>query len=284
MSSAMESNQHVFLISCPDSQGLVHKITGVLFRHKLNVIENQEYVDRHNKSFFMRTEVMGEFDRDTVLGELKKELPTKTEIGLYPQTAKNLVILVTKEPHCLGDLLLHQAAGDIKAKISAVVSQYDYLRELTERFDIPFHHVPVGEKTRAQHEVLLEKIIDPYNPDLLVLAKYMRILSPKFVAKYKNRIINIHHSFLPAFKGEKPYTQAYERGVKIIGATAHFVNEALDEGPIITQEVVRIDHTQDAASLARSGKAVERAVLTKAVNLLIENRVIVQKQRTLVFE
>jgi formyltetrahydrofolate deformylase len=256
----------------------------VLFRHALNITENNEYVDRTDHTFFMRTEVAGHFSAETLLDELKAELPAGAELELRAQTPKRLVILGTKEPHCVGDLLLRHASGELKAEILAVVSQYGALSELVRRFEIPFHHVPAEEKNREAHEADLEKAIAPYQPDLLVLAKYMRVLTPAFVTRHRNRIINIHHSFLPAFIGKNPYAQAYERGVKIIGATAHFVNERLDEGPIITQSVISISHTEDAKALARSGKDVEQMVLAKALGLVLENRVIVHGQRTLVFE
>jgi formyltetrahydrofolate deformylase len=280
----MQLPRTVLLVSCSDHSGLVYKITGVLFRHGVNIIENHEFVDRVKGSFFMRTEVEGEFPVDPVLAELKKELPPSAIIELRPQTPKKLVLLATKESHCLGDLLLRHSAGELNAKILAVVSQYDVLKSLVDRFEIPFLHVPVAEGPRELHEEALDAVIRRYRPDFLVLAKYMRILSPAFVKKYPNQIINIHHSFLPAFIGKNPYAQAYERGVKIIGATSHFVNESLDEGPIITQSVININHSQDASALSKAGKDVEKMVLAKALNLVLENRVIVQGPRTLVFE
>lgn len=278
-------SSHILFITCPDQPGLIHKITGVIVRHKLNITENHEFVDQINKSFLMRTVVEGPITRDALLKDLKTELPSSTEIELSPvNQKKRLVLLATKEPHCLGDLLLRHEAGELNADILCVISQYDSLKKLVERFGIPFHHVPVGSHSREAHEMLLEQAITPYRPDFLILAKYMRIFSPEFVRKFGNRMINIHHSFLPAFKGANPYAQAYARGVKIIGATAHFVNNDLDEGPIITQSVIPIDHSQDATSLARSGRDVERSVLAKALNLVLENRVVVQGSRTVVFE
>ena len=280
----MTPTLHVLLISCADSRGLIHRITAALARHSLNITENHEYVDRNNGMFFMRTEVEGTVNVEALLSELRQDLPTGAEVEFRPQTARKLVILATKEPHCLGDLLLRGSSGELNAQILAVVSQYDELEDLVARFDIPFHHVPVPDGDRGLHESALEKVIRPYEPDFLVLAKYMRILSPSFVRGYPNRIINIHHSFLPAFVGKSPYTQAYERGVKIIGATAHFVNESLDEGPIITQSVTSINHTQDPSDLARAGRDTEKIVLAKALHLVLENRVIVQSQKTIVFE
>ena len=278
------SSNHVLLFSCPDEKGLIHRITGILLQHGLNITENHEFVDRNAGSFFMRTELTGAFPTDSLLTELKKQLPTRSKIELHPQTPKRLVLLATKEPHCLGDLLLRHSADELNCEIVAVISQYNSLKTLTSRFDIPFHHVPVSGDDRQEHERAMLQVIQGYKPDYLVLAKYMRILTPGFVQQFENRIINIHHSFLPAFIGANPYAQAYERGVKIIGATSHFVNQDLDEGPIITQSVISIDHTQDAGALARAGRDVERMVLARALNLVLENRVIVQGRRTLVFE
>lgn len=281
----MKSSQNVLLVTCPDESGLIHRITGVLVRHGLNITENHEFVDEINKTFMMRTVVEGVFDKNALTRELGSSLPTGASVECTPlNRKKRLVLLATKEPHCLGDLLLRHEAGELNAEILAVISQYDSLKKLTDRFGIPFHHVPVGTATREEHEKAMEAAILPYQPDFLILAKYMRIFSPNFVQKFGMKMINIHHSFLPAFKGANPYAQAYARGVKIIGATAHFVNNDLDEGPIITQSVIPIDHSQDATSLARSGRDVERSVLAKALNLVLENRVVVQGSRTVVFE
>jgi formyltetrahydrofolate deformylase len=282
------SSRHVLLISCSDERGLIHRITAVLFKHGLNIIENSEFVDHVHERFFMRTEIAGDLPPEltrTLIGELQGQLPSGAVIDFRAQAPKRLVLLATKEHHCLGDLLLRHWAKELKAQVLAVVSQYDSLKGLVDRFDLPFHHVPVrGGQTREEHETDLLSAITPYQPDFVVLAKYMRVLSPSFVKKFESRIINIHHSFLPAFVGSNPYLQAYERGVKIIGATAHFVNEDLDEGPIITQSVIPINHTQDAAALARAGKDVERIVLAKALNLVLEDRIIVQGRKTLIFE
>ncbi len=280
----MKAARHVILVACPDGPGLIHKITGVLVRHQLNIVENHEYVEKETRTFTMRTEVDGDVKPDAVRAELQKELPAGAEVTLHTQTPKRVVVLVTKEPHCLGDLLLRHSSGELSVTIPAVVSQYGELEKLVERFDIPFHHVPSEDLSREEHEAALARVVDPYAPDLLVLAKYMRVLTPEFVARYRNRILNIHHSFLPAFIGKNPYAQAYARGVKIIGATAHFVNEALDEGPIITQSVIPVTHNQDAATLARAGRDVEKIVLSRALRLVAEDRVIVRGQRTLVFE
>jgi len=278
------SNNHVLFISCSDRGGIIHQVSGVLFRHGLNIIENHEFVDRKNNLFFMRTEFNGVVEVAPVVEELKQVLPKNTSLEIRSQEPKKLVLLATKESHCLGDLLLRQSAGELNAKILAVVSQYSSLKKLVDRFEIPFHEVPVEEGERSLHEKALLKVIQPYQPDYLVLAKYMRILTPGFVKNFPDRIVNIHHSFLPAFIGSNPYVQAYERGVKIIGATAHYVNDNLDEGPIITQSVIPVTHAQDATALARAGRDVEKIVLAKALGLVLENRVFVHGQKTLIFE
>lgn len=278
--------QYVLLISCDDEKGLLHKITGALYRRGLNIVENGEYVDRDHGAFFMRTQFTGEFANGELTGELERELPANARIELREQKDKSLVVLGTRETHCVGDLLLRHGEGELPgARILAVVSQYPDLQRLTERFEIPFHCVPVREgQPREEHEERLHAAIQPYQPDLLVLAKYMRVLGMGFVQRYERRILNIHHSFLPAFVGSKPYLQAHERGVKIIGATAHFVNESLDDGPIITQSVIPVTHAQSAADMARAGRDIERTVLARALKLLLEDRVIVHGRRTLIFE
>ncbi len=280
----MNKHRHVFLISCSDAQGLIHKVTGVLLEFRLNIVENNEFVDLQKQLFYMRTEVEGEFNSAQVLEKLRSVLPAGAGIEVKTTEPKKLLLFATKEAHCLGDLLLRHESGELNATILGVISQYDSLEKLVSRFDLPFVCVPVEGTNREQHENALLDQIERFNPDLLVLAKYMRILSAEFVSGFKHRIINIHHSFLPAFIGKNPYAQAYERGVKIIGATAHFVNENLDEGPIITQAVIPINHTQNARDLAKAGKEVEKLVLAKALGLVLENRVIVQGARTLVFE
>lgn len=277
--------QYVLLITCTDEKGLLYKIMGALFRRGLNVVENGEFVDRTHNLFFMRAQFMGDFANGDLTRELERELPAKARIELREQVERKLVVFGTREPHCVGDLLLRNSSGELPgAKIVAVVSQYAELRELTARFDIPFHHVSAENISREEHEERLDRVAAGYHPDYLILAKYMRILGPDFVRRFENRIINIHHSFLPAFVGSKPYQQAYERGVKIIGATAHFVNESLDEGPIITQSVNPVTHAQSAADMARSGRDVERIVLARALKLVLEDRVMVHGRRTLIFE
>lgn len=281
----------VLLISSPDEKGIVHKVTGVLYRRGLNIVENTEFVDPLSSTFFMRTEfdgaqVVEEFSKDLVQ-ELKSQLSLDAQVRFksLATTQKNrIVILATREAHCLGELLLRHEQGELNAEILGVLSQYEDLGALVRKFNLPFKCIPVQGDDRLAHEAAILKEILPKQADYLVLAKYMRVLSAEFISHFPERIINIHHSFLPAFVGKNPYAQAYERGVKIIGATAHFVNEVLDDGPIITQSVIPINHTQDARELARSGRDVEKAVLANALRLVFEDRVIVHGRRTLVFE
>ncbi|OAN18480.1 formyltetrahydrofolate deformylase [Photobacterium jeanii] len=267
---------------CPDAVGLISKITNICYKHQLNIIHNNEFVDNTNQQFFMRTELEGVFNDQTFLYDLDQALPKGTQRQLISSARKRIVIMVTKEAHCLGDILVKAMDGCLDVEIAAVVGNYDTLQNLTEKFDIPFHYISHQGISREEHEAALLQAIDQYQPDYVVLAKYMRILTPEFVAHYPNQIINIHHSFLPAFIGAKPYQQAYERGVKIIGATAHFVTNDLDEGPIITQNVIPVDHNFSASDMARSGRDVEKTVLSKALGLVLDDRVFVLNNRTVI--
>lgn len=276
-------NNHTLLIHCTDRKGLIYAVTQVLFQNNLNIISNGEFVDKENNHFFMRAEVAGDINREKVLQELHDALPEKIIFDLLPQQKKNIVILVTKEHHCLGDLLLREKFNDLNANILAVIGNYETLRPLTEKFDIPFHYISHENKTREEHDAQILETVKQYNPDYLVLAKYMRVLSPAFVEQFPARIINIHHSFLPAFIGANPYRQAYERGVKIIGATAHFVNSSLDEGPIIAQNVIQVNHTHNAQDMAQSGRDVEKIVLAQALKLVFADKVFVSNNKTIIF-
>ncbi len=275
---------YVLRIDCPDEKGLVYKITGVLYHAGYSVISNQEYVDPSSRHFFMRTAFAGATSPDNLVAYLKQILPATADVRLTTSAPQPVVVMVTKEPHCLGDLLVRHAYGELPAIIRAVVGNYDTLAPLAERFGIPFHTISHRNRDRETHEAELLEALARYEPEYIVLAKYMRILSPAFVAKYPERIINIHHSFLPAFVGAKPYHQAFERGVKIIGATAHIVTDDLDTGPIIAQGVQSVDHSQTAADMAQAGRDVEKIVLAKALRLTLEERVILHRNRAIVFE
>ena len=272
------------LIQCPDRKGLIYNITQVVFQHDLNIISNGEFVDRENNYFFMRAEISGDAIQPAQLvADLQKVLPSEVQISLSPHQKKKIVILVTKEHHCLGDLLLREQYNDLNATILAVIANYATLQPLAEKFGVPFHEVAHTDKTREEHDAEIKAIIEQYQPDYVVLAKYMRVLNPAFVEQFPNRIINIHHSFLPAFIGANPYRQAYERGVKIIGATAHFVNNDLDEGPIIAQQVIQVNHTQSARDMAQSGRDVEKIVLAQALKLIFADKVFVNRNKTIIF-
>ncbi|HDL3397740.1 TPA: formyltetrahydrofolate deformylase, partial [Mannheimia haemolytica] len=275
--------QHkILLTECPDDTGLVAKITNICYKHQLNIIKNSEFVENETKRFFMRTELNGIFNDETLLTDLKFTLPEGSSYKLLPKQRKRIVILVTKEAHCLGDLLMKNYYGGLDVEIAAVIGNHETLKSLVERFDIPFHLVSHENLTRVEHDKLLAEKIDEYSPDYIVLAKYMRVLNPEFVARYPNRVVNIHHSFLPAFIGAKPYHRAYERGVKIIGATAHFVNDELDEGPIIMQNVINVDHTYTAEAMMRAGRDVEKTVLSQALELVLADKVFVYKNKTII--
>jgi formyltetrahydrofolate deformylase len=275
-------NSRVLLIECTDQKGLIHAVTGVLLRHGLNIVSNDEFVDAENGRFFMRTETDSDVDPEDLGEELRVLLPAGAAIRFAPRTRRRLVILVTKEYHCLGDLLLRHAHGDLNATLEAVVGNHQVLEPLVRRFGVPFHFVSHEGRSRREHEDAILEALRPHDPALLVLAKYMRVLSPEFISSYPSRMINIHHSFLPAFAGPSPYRQAAERGVKIIGATAHFVTEALDEGPIIAQSVIPVDHTYSVEEMAQAGRDVEKIVLAKALKLVLDDRVFLCGKRTVI--
>lgn len=274
--------QKTLLIECPDSKGLIAQITNICYKHQLNITRNTEYVDPDSGRFYMRTQLEGIFNDHTLLLDLDRALPQGSERQLVGTEKKRVVILVTKEAHCLGDILMKVFDGSLELDIAAVIGNHPHLQALTEKFDLPYHFIDHQGVSRVEHEQLLAAQIAQYQPDYLVLAKFMRVLSPDFVAAYPNRIINIHHSFLPAFIGAHPYRQAFNRGVKIIGATAHFVTDHLDEGPIIKQMVTNVDHTYSAKDMAKAGRDVEKNVLTKALELVVEDRVFVHGNKTVI--
>ena len=273
----------ILLTDCPDAKGLIAKITNICYKHQLNIIKNDEFVDYEQGRFFMRTELEGRFNDETLLADLDDALPEGSDRRLVPSGRKRLVVLVTKESHCLGDILMKSYSGALDVDIAAVVGNYDKLADLTEKFDIPFHTVSHEGLSREEHELQVRAIIDQYEPDYVVLAKYMRVLTPDFVTAYRRKIINIHHSFLPAFIGARPYQQAYDRGVKIIGATAHFVTDVLDEGPIIEQDVIHVSHSFTANDMAKAGRDVERSVLSRALAHVLDEKVFVYGNKTVVF-
>jgi len=298
---AASASREIVLVDCPDEVGLIHRITGVLGEHRLNIESNHEFVDTAARHFFFRAEVTptagsGPAKPSGPAGpaagvlseELARVLPAAARVRVTRAERRPIVVCVTREPHCLGELLLLDAVGDLPGRIAAVVGNHDTLRGLVERFGLPFHHVPHvdagnADVSRESHETELARVIDGYAPDYVVLARYMRVLSEGFVRRYPDRIVNIHHSFLPAFAGAGPYRQAFARGVKIIGATAHVVTAELDDGPIIAQDVIHVDHTFTPERMAQAGRDVEKLVLAKAVRLMLEERVFLHGRRTVVF-
>ena len=233
--------QYRVLIDANDEKGLVHKISTLFYNKELNILSNSEFVDSENNKFFMRSVVDGDIEYLDLKESLSKVLPQNANIEVIKPQKKNIIIMATKEMHALGDILIRHEAGELEANILCVISNYNNLESFVNKFDIPFVAISHVDLDRAEHENRVLECLSQYKDiDYIVLAKYMRILTPKFVEAYEDKIINIHHSFLPAFIGANPYKQAYDRGVKIIGATSHFVNNNLDEGPIIAQEVIHV--------------------------------------------
>ena len=274
--------EYRILIDTTDDKGLVYNISKVLYEHNLNIEKNSEFVDEEEKKFFMRTVVTGDFNQEELIHDIKKVTPTNISIKISDNSKKDIVLLATNESHVLGDLLIRYFDGELNANIKAVISNHDELRDLVEKFDLPFHYITADEMSRENHEVQVKEVIDSYSPDLIVLAKYMRILTPSFIVSYPKRVLNIHHSFLPAFIGANPYKQAHHRGVKIIGAPAHYVTDDLDEGPIISQDIVRVDHSYSWQEMRRDGRNVEKVVLANALQLLLEDRVFIHGNKTVI--
>jgi formyltetrahydrofolate deformylase len=277
-------SHRIVLIECADRKGLIHGITGAMLRHGLNIVGNHEFVDQTSGLFFMRTAVEGKVDPDVLSGELRAVLPEGAIVRLPRPEKHRIVVMATREYHCLGDLLLRNAFGDLNATIAAVISNHPGLEALVRSFGIPYHHIPHEGKSREDHEKEILSALGRYDPEYIVLAKYMRVLTPAFIEKYRNRILNIHHSFLPAFAGANPYRQAFDRGVKIIGATAHFVTPSLDEGPIVAQSVIPVGHNYGVDDMVRAGRDVEKTVLAKAAKLVFDERVFLCGGRTIIFE
>jgi len=278
----MEQRARV-LIDCEDAKGLVYKISKVFYERDLNIDSNREFVDKEQGKFFMRTVVTGSFDVVELEKALKEVTPINACLKVIVPKRKKIVILATKESHALGDILIRHEAGELNADIEAVIANHDVLERLVRRFDIPFFHVSAKDMRRDEHEEQVMKLIDEQEFDYIVLAKYMRILTSHFVSSYPKKIINIHHSFLPAFIGANPYKQAFERGVKIIGATAHFVTDDLDEGPIIAQDVIPVSHRFEWKDMQSAGRDVEKIVLSRALNFVLNDRIFVHGNKTIVF-
>ncbi len=274
--------EYILLIDTSDEKGLVYNVSKILFEYGLNIENNSEYVDKEVNKFFMRTVLSGEVDESELLADIKEILPNDAHVKLSTKQKKDIVILATKETHCLGDILIRYHSGELKANIKAVVANHETLKDLVEKFDIPFVCVSHEGLSREDHEQKVIEAIKEFDYELIVLAKYMRILTPTFVKTFPKQILNIHHSFLPAFIGANPYKQAFQRGVKLIGATAHYVTDDLDEGPIIAQDIVRVDHTFSWQNMRDAGRNVEKVVLSNALNLLLKDKVFIYGNKTVV--
>ncbi len=276
-------NKYIIKISCSDEKGLVYKISDILFKNNLNIEKNSEFVDEENEKFFFRARVFGEFEETTLKEKLKSTLPKDANITITKRRKKDIVVMATKESHALGDILIKHYSDELNANIKAIIANHPDLKELSQKFDIPFYSISAEGKTRSEHEKEVLALLKSFKIDYIILAKYMRILSSDFVKEYEGKIINIHHSFLPAFIGANPYKQAYNRGVKIIGATAHFVNDNLDEGPIIAQGVKEVNHEYSWKDMQRAGKEIEKSVLNEAIDLVFDDRVFVYNNKTIIF-
>lgn len=282
-------NRGRILVKCPDRPGIVAALSKFLFEHDANIIESSQYsTDPEGGSFFIRIEFHCPelLERRQQIEADFKALAThfKMEYGFtYGHERKRTAIFVSKELHCLMELLWEWQSGDLETDIAVVISNHEDARDIVESFNIPFYYIPANKDIRQQVEAEQIALIEKYKVDLLILARYMQILTPTFVGRFPNQIINIHHSFLPAFIGARPYERAYDRGVKLIGATSHYVTNELDEGPIIEQDIERVDHRDHVSALKKIGQQVERRVLARAIKWHLEDRIIVQDNKTIVF-
>jgi formyltetrahydrofolate deformylase len=286
----------ILLISCPDRQGIVCAVTDFLMRHNGNIIDLEQHTDSEEKVFFMRVEwelaakasgAAGGFalPRDQIsekFGLIAARFEMKYELH-FSDYKPRVAVFVSKFSHCLHDLLARQSSGDLNCEIPLIISNHPELEPVAKMHGIDFHCIPVLKENKAEQEAKQLELLKQYSIDVIVLARYMQILSDDFCRNYPNRIINIHHSFLPAFVGAKPYHSAHQRGVKIVGATSHYVTGDLDEGPIIEQEVMRVSHKDSIESLIRKGRDLEKLVLSRAVWAHLQNKVLVYKNRTVVF-
>jgi len=275
----------VLTLSCPDRPGIVHAVSGVLASHDANILDSQQYGSPGTSTFFLRVHVTSPVEPDVLragLAPLADEFAMQWELHATAHRP-NVLVLVSREGHCLNDLLYRWRTGYLPCSIAAVASNHEDLAPLAAPYGVPFHYLPVTAGTRAEQERHILELVDTLDVELVVLARYMQILSADVCARLAGRIINIHHSFLPSFRGGKPYEQAYDHGVKLIGATAHYVTADLDEGPIVEQEVARVGHAHSPAALAAVGRDLECVALARAVRWHLEHRVFVDGQRTVVF-
>ncbi len=281
--------RHLILhINCPDQRGIIAQFTSILYDHGANVLNLEQHVEPDEKLFFMR--IHANLSNLTISEDALKEIlqalvkKMDAQINFYfPKNKLKVAIFVTKESAPLYDLLIKHQSGELPCEIPCIISNHENLKEIAGQFNIPFNYLPITSETKAEQENEIRELLEKEKIDLLVLARYMQILSSEFVEDYRGRIINIHHGFLPAFKGKNPYRKAWERGVKMIGATAHYVTEDLDEGPIIEQDVVPVNHQHSVKEMVQAGRDIERRVLTSAVKAHLEHRIILDGRRTIIF-
>ena len=282
-------NTATLLITCPDAKGIVASIADFLYQHNANILHADQHQDAENNLFLMRVEWdLASFNlTEETFGAAFSPIATKFSMQWQLKSSQHkarVAIMVSQYDHCLADLLHRHKSGELDCDIPLVISNHRDTETLVKFYGIDFHYLPVTKETKAEVEAAQFKLFDDYKIDLIVLARYMQILSPNFVARYPQRIINIHHSFLPAFIGARPYHRAFERGVKLIGATSHYVTEVLDEGPIIEQDIDRISHRDQVEDLIQKGRDLERVVLSKAVRWHIENRILLYANKTVIFD
>jgi len=276
------------LVSCADQSGLVSAMSGFISESNGNIVDLEQHVDSPEKAFFMRIE--WELDgfniaRDQIETSLK---PLLTRFNMqwslhFSDIRPQVALFVTRDNHCLYDILSRHQSGDLQMDVPLIISNHQSLKTVAQQFDIPFHHIPVTADTKPAQEHIQIALLREHKIDTIVLARYMQILSEDFVSQFPNQIINIHHSFLPAFPGARPYHSAHKRGVKIIGATSHYVTSELDEGPIITQDIIHVSHRETVSDFIRKGKDLEKIVLAGALWRHLQRRVLVYKNRTVVF-
>ena len=282
-------NTATLLITCPDQKGIVAAIADFLYRHDANILHADQHQDAENNLFLMRVEwdlsgaTIEADDFSKRFGPIAERFQMQWQLKLS-QKRTRMAIMVSQYDHCLADLLHRHQGGELACEIPLIISNHRDTERLAEFYGIPFHHIEVTKDNKAEAEARQFALFEQYEIDLIVLARYMQILSPEFVKRYPQRIINIHHSFLPAFIGARPYHRAYERGVKLIGATSHYVTEVLDEGPIIEQDIARISHRDQVEDLIQKGRDLERIVLSRAVRWHIENRILPYANKTVIFD
>jgi len=285
--STEPAGDFILTISCPDRPGIVHAVTSFLMRHGGNIMESQQFGDQRQNRFFMRLdfEVSSPVDADTLRADFARTAAEfEMDYELWSASAPyRTLIMVSKQLHCLNDLLFRHSTGALQIDVPAVVSNHPDAEPLVKSYGLEFHHIPVSPDTKQQAERQLLDLVDGLGVHLVVLARYMQILSDGLCRTLSGRAINIHHSFLPSFKGAKPYHAAFDRGVKLVGATAHYVTADLDEGPIIEQDVTRVDHSHTPEQLVTAGRDVEAAVLSRAVSWHSQTRVLLNGNRTVVF-